>query len=37
MGFGIIDEGKIDEINILEATKLGLTVSLKEQKIKFKI
>lgn len=34
MGFGIIDEGKIDEINILEATKLGLTVSLKEQKIK---
>ncbi len=29
-GVGIIDETKIDEINILQATKLGLTTSLKE-------
>lgn len=26
---GIIDEGKIDEINILQATKLGLEIALK--------
>ena len=31
-GIGIIDEGKIDEINILQATKLGLTNSIKELK-----
>lgn len=31
---GIIDESKIDEINILEATKLGLTTSVKELKVK---
>ena len=29
-GVGIIDHNKIDEINILNATKLGLTTSLKE-------
>lgn len=29
-GVGIIDWNKIDEINILNATKLGLTTSLKE-------
>lgn len=34
MEFGIIDETKIDEINILQATKLGLTTSLKELKTK---
>ncbi len=28
-GVGIIDQNKIDEINILNATKLGLTTSLK--------
>lgn len=33
-GIGIIDEMTIDEINILEATKLGLTTSLKELKAK---
>lgn len=33
-GVGIIDENKIDEINILQATKLGLTTSLKELKVK---
>lgn len=33
-GVGIIDENTIDEINILQATKLGLTNSLKELKIK---
>ena len=33
-GTGIIDESKIDEINILQATKLGLTISLKELNIK---
>lgn len=33
-GVGIIDEGTIDDINILQATKLGLTNSLKELKIK---
>lgn len=31
---GIIDENKIDEINILQATKLGLTTSVKELKVK---
>ncbi len=31
---GIIDEGIIDEINILQATKLGLTTSIKELEIK---
>ncbi len=30
---GIIDETKIDEINILQATKLGLTNSIKELKV----
>ncbi len=30
---GIIDESKIDEINILQATKEGLTESIKELKI----
>lgn len=34
MEFGIIDAGTIDEINILQATKLGLTASLKELKTK---
>ena len=34
MEFGIIDETKIDEINILQATKLGLTTSIKELKTK---
>ncbi len=34
MEFGIIDEAKIDEINILQATKLGLTTSIKELKVK---
>lgn len=34
MGYGIIDEKEIDDINILEATKKGLTTSLKELKIK---
>lgn len=29
-GIGIIDHNKIDEINILNATKLGLTISLQE-------
>lgn len=33
-GVGIIDEKIIDEINILEATKKGLTTSLQELKIK---
>ncbi len=33
-GVGIIDETKIDDINILQATKLGLTNSIKELKIK---
>lgn len=33
-GVGIIDNNKIDEINILNATKLGLTTSLKEMQIK---
>lgn len=33
-GVGIIDNNKIDEINILNATKLGLTTSLKEMEIK---
>lgn len=33
MEFGIIDETTIDDINILEATKLGLTTSLKELKV----
>ncbi len=33
-GVGIIDEKKIDDINILNATKLGLTTSLKELQVK---
>lgn len=33
-GIGIIDQNEIDEINILNATKKGLTDSLKELKIK---
>ena len=33
-GVGIIDENTIDDINILQATKLGLTNSLKELKVK---
>lgn len=32
-GVGIIDENKIDEINILQATKLGLTNSIKELEV----
>lgn len=33
-GVGIIDNNKIDEINILNATKFGLTTALKEMEIK---
>ena len=33
-GVGIIDHGQIDELNILNATKLGLTTSLQELKVK---
>ena len=33
-GIGVIDQKEIDEINILEATKKGLTTSLKELKVK---
>ena len=33
-GVGIIDQYTIDDINILNATKLGLTTSLKELKVK---
>ncbi len=33
-GIGIIDQDRIDEINILNATKEGLTNSLKELKVK---
>lgn len=33
-GVGIIDQTEIDEINILEATKKGLTTSLKELTLK---
>ena len=33
-GIGIIDEKEIDEINILNATKKGLTTSLKELKVR---
>lgn len=33
-GVGIIDQKEIDEINILNATKKGLTTSLKELKVK---
>ena len=33
-GVGIIQQDKIDEINILNATKLGLTTSIKELKVK---
>ena len=33
-GVGIIDEKVIDEINILESTKKGLTTSLQELKVK---
>lgn len=33
-GVGIIDQNQIDEINILNATKLGLTNSLQELKLK---
>ena len=34
MEYGIIDENKIDEINILQATKLGLTASLEELSVR---
>ncbi len=33
-GVGIIDQKEIDEINILNATKKGLTMSLKELKVR---
>lgn len=33
-GVGIIDHEQIDELNILNATKLGLTISLQELEIK---
>lgn len=33
-GVGIIDQKEIDKINILQATKKGLTVALKELKVK---
>lgn len=33
-GVGIIDHDKIDELNILNATKLGLTTSIQELKVK---
>lgn len=33
-GIGIVDETEIDEINILQATKMGLTNSIKELKVK---
>ena len=33
-GIGIIDQEKIDEINILQATKLGLTTAVKSMKTK---
>lgn len=33
-GVGVIDQTEIDEINILEATKKGLTTSLKELTVK---
>ena len=33
-GVGIIDQKEIDELNILNATKKGLTISLKELKVK---
>lgn len=33
-GVGIIDHEQIDELNILNATKLGLTTSLQELKVK---
>ena len=33
-GVGIIDQKEIDEINILNATKKGLTTSIKELKVK---
>lgn len=33
-GVGIVDHKEIDEINILNATKKGLTISLKELKVK---
>ena len=33
-GIGIVDETTIDDINILQATKIGLTNSLKELKVK---
>ena len=33
-GIGIIDQSEIDEINILNATKKGLTKSIKELKVK---
>lgn len=32
-GVGIIDESRIDEINILQATKVGLTESIKELEV----
>ena len=33
-GVGIVSQDKIDDINILNATKLGLTMALKELKVK---
>ena len=33
-GVGIVSQDKIDDINILNATKLGLTIALKELKVK---
>ena len=33
-GVGIIDQKEIDEINILNATKKGLTIAIKELKVK---
>ncbi len=33
-GVGIIDQKQIDEINILQATKKGLTMAIKELKVK---
>ncbi len=33
-GVGIIDQKEIDEINILQATKKGLTMAIKELKVK---
>ena len=33
-GVGIVDQKKIDEINILQATKMGLTMAIKELKVR---